>query len=450
MHLTKRFGIVAASQLPWHYLLAMKSHFSPLQLLTRMSHEQLNSVHRVLGKVIAGLLTLHAIFYLNFFIRVSVLSKRIKDRDVILGLVCIIIITTISTSAAAVVRKWSYRLFYALHAVLATVFLPLAFFHVHHIRTYIVESAAIYVVHLLLRFMSRKTYNGSIALIPDTSLIQVKIAVPKSGQTVRPGQHVYLSMPDGYRGTSIPSVFLQNPFTIASLPRKDGELVLAARVLGGSTKALAERARADSIRDPGTTSVPLKIEGPYGAAAFLPDLGTFDRVLLVAGGVGATFVLPLWRNLLELAHANNHRSPSDLRLVWAVRSLSEMSWALPFPEAELYRGGSQERPEAEVYITGVTKGLSSGEAHNEGMELAETEALVNDEDEKHVLQQGITVKRGRPDLHSLTTEICSGHTGRIAILACGPESMLKMLRHNVKKQVRKGKNIHWHAEEFGL
>ena len=133
MHLTKRFGIVAASQLPLHYLLAMKSAYSPVQMLTKMSHEQLNSAHQVLGRIIQILLSLHAMFYLNFFIQINVLAKRAKDRDVILGLVCISIITLTATTALASLRRWNYRVFYVVHVISATLFLPLAYFHVRHL-----------------------------------------------------------------------------------------------------------------------------------------------------------------------------------------------------------------------------------------------------------------------------------------------------------------------------
>lgn len=447
MHLTKRFGIVAAAQLPLHYLLAMKSTYSPLQLLTRMSHEQLNAAHQVLGKVIQGLLTLHAIFYLNFFIRINVLRKRIKDRDVILGLLCVSIITIISTAAIATIKKWNYRLFYTIHVVLATLFLPLAYFHVHHIRPYVLQSTAVYVAHMILRLVNSITQKGSISLVRGTSLVQVKIPLTGSTRRYKAGQHVYLSLPQGYNGTSIPNIFLRNPFTVASLPREDGQFVLIARALKGNTKRLADLARGGNLQDASVPrTLPLRIEGPYGAASHLPDLAGFDRILLVAGGVGATFVVPLWRTVLVMKQNNDRRMDPEVRLVWAVRKLSETSWALPFPEAESHEAGERKRSEAEVYITGVS-GTSLGSAGSrEAVELAETEALVGDEDEK----QGIAVKRGRPDLRGIVTEICSGHSGRAAVLVCGPAGMWKQLRREVRRQVLKGKDIYWHAEEFGL
>jgi NAD(P)H-flavin reductase len=416
-----------------------------------MSHEELNSAHQVLGKVIQCLLTLHAIFYINFFARINVLAKRVNDRDVILGFICIIILTVISSAAIGTVRKWSYRLFYTIHVVLATLFLPLAYFHVHHIRPFILQSAGVYIVHLILRVVNSRTRKGSIILIPGTSLVQVKIPLNGAASRYKPGQHLYLSLPRGHRGTIIPNFFLRNPFTVASLPQSDGEVVLIARVLKGNTASYANIAREANLQDTAVPrTLPLKIEGPYGAASHLPDFTNFDRILLVAGGVGATFIIPVWRSILAARRDSGSQHQPELRLVWAVRTLSETSWALPIAEAEPQGDADRNRCEAEIYVTGVSGFSSSSADVGEGVELAETDALIGDEDEKAVLKQGISVKRGRPDLHEITTEVCSGHIGRFAILVCGPAGMSKQMRREVKRHVAKGKDIFWHAEEFGL
>jgi NAD(P)H-flavin reductase len=449
MHLTKRFGIVAASQLPLHYLLAMKSAYSPLQMLTGMSHEKLNSVHQVLGKIIQYLLTLHATFYLNFFIRVNVLSKRIKDRDVILGLVCITIITITSTATITAIRKWNYRLFYMIHVVLATLFLPLAYFHVHHIRPFILESAGIYIVHFVLRIVNGKRQSGSITLVPATNLIQIKIPLNSQTRHFKAGQHVYFSLPQGYRGSSVPSIFLRNPFTVASLPQKDGQLVLVARTLDGNTKKLAALARQADLHDGAIPrSLPLNVEGPYGSALHTSKLSGFNRILLVAGGVGATFIIPLWRTILDVKRSNEQQFNVDVKLVWAVRKLVETSWALPLPESASLKSSSGIKSEAEIYVT-TGSGSSVAGGSNE-IELAETDELIEADDEEPVANRGIVVKHRRPDLHDIVHETFSGHVGRVAVFVCGPAGMWKQLRREVRRQVWRGKDIYWHAEEFGL
>ena len=86
MHLTKRLGHVAVSQLLFQYLLPIKATWSPIQLATGLSHETLNPYHRLCGRIIHIFLTAHMLLYLNFFFVISVLSTRLYDRDAQFGL----------------------------------------------------------------------------------------------------------------------------------------------------------------------------------------------------------------------------------------------------------------------------------------------------------------------------------------------------------------------------
>ncbi len=79
LHITKRFGIIAIAQFPLHYMLSMKSLYSPLALAFGTSHESLNAWHRIQGRVIYFLLFSHAIWYLNYFVQANVLQQRLTD-----------------------------------------------------------------------------------------------------------------------------------------------------------------------------------------------------------------------------------------------------------------------------------------------------------------------------------------------------------------------------------
>ncbi|KAI4265144.1 MAG: hypothetical protein L6R35_007188, partial [Caloplaca aegaea] len=155
LHLTKRFGIIAASQLPLHYLLALKSSYSPISLLTRLSHEELNPYHRALGRILLIFLSLHASFYLNFYVQKSLLLKRIRDADVILGLLAITSLLILGTTALARIRRKNYLLFFTVHVALSISLLPILYFHVSHLRPYILESALIYALLILQRNVSQ-------------------------------------------------------------------------------------------------------------------------------------------------------------------------------------------------------------------------------------------------------------------------------------------------------
>ncbi len=315
LHLTRRFGIVGASQLPLHYLLAAKS-WSPIQYLTRMSHEELNPYHRLLGRILIAFFSVHAAMYLNLYIQLNLLLKRIQDRDVILGLMAITTFMLIGTTALAKIRTWNYRLFFYLHVILSASLLPILFFHVSHIRLYIIESAAIYLIIILQRNVSQTTAEATIDLVPSTNLLAITVPLTKtlSSKTYAQGQHIYLGFP------SLPQKLRINPFSIANRnPHDDKKIELVARTLSGTTAMLADYAAKQK-----TTS--LTLEGPYGAASYFPDLATYDRVLFVAGGVGATFTLPLYLNLLHRG-ARGEQMPC-MKFVWSVRQVADARWGI--------------------------------------------------------------------------------------------------------------------------
>jgi NAD(P)H-flavin reductase len=79
-----------------------------------------------------------------------------------------------------------------------------------------------------------------------------------------------------------------------------------------------------------STTLNINIEGPYSIVANFPSLvdRTFDRILLVAGGVGATFILPLY----EQISSDNFSSRVDL--VWAVPDAAEVTYLVYFVVTE--------------------------------------------------------------------------------------------------------------------
>ncbi|OCL12463.1 hypothetical protein AOQ84DRAFT_352533 [Glonium stellatum] len=456
LHLTKRFGIVGASQLPLHYMLAIKSPYSPIQLITRLSHEQLKVSHQIMGRIIYFLFALHASFYLYFFVQSGFLAQRIRDLDVITGLISITMFTILSTTALEILRRWSYRVFYTTHIILAGLLLEPLFLHVTHIRPYLAEIVAIIVLHEIVRNYSVRRYSGMIGVIPGTNLVEIRIPLISTDKelTWKPGQHVYLSRPTGVSSSSWYESFVTryrvNPFTIASLPAKDKQLLLVTRTLSGNTKSLADLARSLSAEvGPGETSpsIPIALEGPYGASVHLPDLSKFDRVLLVAGGVGATFLVPVYRSMIEGEGVFRSANP-QIRFVWAVRKLAETQWALPSPDGDETESDVTQNA-VEVYITRPSGANLQLDNTGDNIELAEAEQLMPFQDETEKARRGMTVHVGRPDIGSIADEVFTNSFGSVAVLACGPQIMTEELRERVGKWVKEGRDVYWHCETFG-
>ena len=447
LHLTRRFGIVAASQLPLHYLLAAKS-WSPIQYMTRMSHEELNPYHRLLGRILIAFFSVHAAMYLNFYIQLNLLLKRIQDRDVILGLLAITTFMVIGTTALAKIRTWNYRLFFYLHVVLSLSLLPILFFHVSHIRRYIIESAAIYLVLILQRNVSQTTAEATIELVPSTNLLSISIPLtePLASKTYAQGQHIYIGLP------SLPQKLRINPFSIANRdPHDDKKIDIVARTLSGTTAILADYAVKRK-----TTS--LTLEGPYGAANHFPDLASYDQVLFVAGGVGATFTLPLYLDLLH-RDARGENIP-NIRFVWSIRQDTDAGWGIKkllevcdtLPESfSAYATQSDvDRLDSESAARQTQTG-SEAEAID-FIELQERERLLSDSSspEGAASKAAKTMQKGRPDFRAIVDEVFSSDGGeRVAVLVCGPSGMGTSVRREVTRWVRKGRDVFWHGEEFG-
>ncbi|KAL8753373.1 MAG: hypothetical protein Q9199_005099 [Rusavskia elegans] len=460
LHLTKRFGIIAASQLPLHYMLALKSSWSPISYLTRLSHEELNPYHRALGRIILVFLSLHASFYLNFFIQKSLLTKRIRDPDVILGLLAITTFLTLGTTALAWVRKRNYFLFFLIHVTTSIFILPILYFHVSHLRVYILESAIICTILIAQRNTSVKTIPNAKLTHLSNNLLSITIPVTPSSLSnnkFHPGQHIYLSLPS-QNGLRL------NPFTIANLPQKDTHIRLILRALNGTTRLLSNTHASSRTTPTKTTNIPLKIEGPYGSAANFPDLSTYDRILLLAGGVGATFTMPIYRDLIERGPNNNR---SKVRFVWAVKNTEDAAWAFPYlghkgtKGIELYISSSRDR-------TKLPPGVREKEEH-EGIELQEREGLLTGDiisggsssssssssSTRSIPPPKFTIMPGRPNIHAIINELFSTHPDdphaptKLAILVCGPAGMGAALRREVGVWVNRGREVWWHNEEFG-
>lgn len=438
LHITKRFGHIAASQFPLHFMLTMRTQYSPLALAFGTSHEELNPWHRVSGRVIYFLLLNHALWYLNYFVQAGVAYKRLTSAVVIIGIISFLAITILTTTALAAVRRWSYRVFFMSHLILGIAVLPLLFVHTKELRFYVAEAFALFICDIALKRLDTSTGLTTISKVANTKLIKLKIPIPPakfSRFAAAPGQHVYLSIP----GESIPKnaprpslhEFLFNPFTIAEVSPTDVTLVL--RTQNGPTTSSINTLAALSKAKP-----PINIQGPYGAARGFPNfLDKYDRVLLVAGGVGATFILPIYRELRTEMESESISS-DRLKFIWSMRSAAEAAWAITSPAEP-----SLENDEhVKVYLTRSNASERPNSlSPDSGVEL------------DNLRQVGKSIKptggRERPDLKKIVDDVFSiSNEERIAVLVCGPQGLASELRKHVGSWVMNGREVWWHDESL--
>lgn len=432
-------------------MLAIKTPYSPLQLLARRSHESLNIYHQLLGRIITFLLYLHATFYLNFYVQKGLLSSKLQEGYVLCGTAGIIAFTVIGTTALAPVRKWSYRVFYGVHVILATAIMPVLFFHVSHIRVYLYEVAIIHISNVILRSLNSTTVTADIqTLKPGHDLLEMTIPAYSKTRGFNTSQHAYISLPGHPASRTIRS----NPFTLASIPSStSGDLSFYARILTGNTASLAAHTSQHQA---------LTIEGPYGVPSHPDSLLRYPRILFVAGGIGATFIVPLYRQLLaDLSPSSGSSRRQKVEFIWVVRNAVDTVWAVP--KAEKERDGFTER--CSVYVTGgrgggfPTRGSGSSNSarwrndggEDEAIELQERKDLLPHDAPDHVAS-GLAHTSGRPNLRRLVEKTFShSSTERVAVFVCGPKSLSRALRKEVGRVVMsEGRKVWFWEEVYGM
>ncbi|KAA8912719.1 ferric reductase like transmembrane component-domain-containing protein [Sphaerosporella brunnea] len=416
MHVTKAFGIVGAANLPMHFLLAIKR--SPLRWMYGLSYEgRANFLHRWLGRIILYLLSCHAMLYLNFFWDTNRMKTRFLEFDVMCGFIAFIIMSIIGVSANHYVRNLSYRVFYLLHIILSPLLFPLMFLHVSHIRPYLYPSITLFVGDQVLRAINRTPALASIKHI-SPSLIQIS-AHAVFVRPLKPGSHALLRHP------ATTGILGSNPFSITAAitpsNREKKRIRMIARVRSNITKKLA----ALPTEGPRQT-VAVYLDLPYGAPLYFPPLSEFDKILFVAGGVGATFAVS-WIKYLSKSTEGGRAAlvkPGQLRFVWAVKSPEEAAWAFD----DDYQGdNANEVAECvELYITGNPP-------------------------EDPDADQGDRISTGRPSVRDLIHDTVkdAGHEGRTAILICGPSMMGSIAKRVSARLGAQSVDLWLHVEEFG-
>jgi len=423
-------------------MLSMKSQYSPLAFVFRSSHEQLNAWHRISGRIIHFLLLCHAGWYINYFVQAGVVKKRLTDPVVIVGIIGLVLIDIVAATSLERMRRWSYRVFFILHLIIGLWLLPLIFFHAKPLRIYVIEALVLFLFDLTCRNLDTVTGFATITAVPHTKLVKLKIPIPESKIRrfqSKPGQHVYLSIPPESRPllSSAPWIhdFLYNPFSVAKASGTDITLVLRA-LHGPTTKALSTLAQLSKAKPP------IKIQGPLGCSQRFPNLAAeYDRVLLVAGGIGSTFILPIYLHVQEQLAAEG-KSSDRAKLIWSMRSAAEAIWAVDSEK----KNTVVEDKNAKVFLT-----RSNSDDQQHGDEPIPADGSV-ELDELQWTEEPVkaTGGRERPDLRKIVDgTFRHGNEERVAVLVCGPKQMARELREQVGRWVKKGRDVYFHDESFG-
>lgn len=221
---------------------------------------------------------------------------------------------------------------------------------------------------------------------------------------------------------------------------------------GGITARLAKLAR----RQP-NISVRVLLDGPYGGLNH-GTLNKYDKVLLIAGGSGAGFTLPLIEDVLRHHSAAAGSDPPDKRTVKQLQVV--VAIATPTQEAaEWYASCVDEiRSSAtsldsdtlhvNIHVTGPEPKKLKSTALGEELGAEFKDAQVS------VSSRFVQYRNGRPNLQSIVQGITIGSNSSVGVAVCGPSSMLYDVRNAVAEaqvraiQGRGAAEVYLHTEHF--
>lgn len=391
-----RTGFVNMAQLPLIFLLAGKNNI--IGYLTGVSHERLNWLHRWCARCLLLTTTIHMGYwfadwapydYIATQIRTDTLTKR--------GVMAYGVLLWIVISSMTPIRGWCYELFVLQHLVSFAVFIGFVYIHTPvEVHIYIWIPVGLFFFDRVVRalrvlyanlavFHPRQRKAGQMSgfwackaeftpLPHDTT----RITIQNPPISWSPGQHVFLSC-----HSIVP--LQSHPFTVASIPA-DGVMEFLVKAERGGTRRLFRHAAkqhglpttspsSSSSSKPSTSIRTVAIEGPYGA---IRPLQQFDTVVLLAGSTGATFTLPLLRDLVRrwqstlpsqssqpsstnssssIFHAPPGTVTRHVRFIWVVKSRGQLSWFAPQLSAlaadvqALRAAGREASVEISVFVT---------------------------------------------------------------------------------------------------
>ncbi|OAL49816.1 metalloreductase-like protein transmembrane component [Pyrenochaeta sp. DS3sAY3a] len=331
-----RSGMLAVALMPWIVALSTKANL--ITMVTGISHERLNVLHRWAAYICLILSILHTVpFYIT-----PIWDKLARQSFEQLfrqegfyaygtGIAALVPLCFLCAHSIAPLRHRMYELFVALHVPVAIVFLGMMFWHCNNYLTswhYLLSTLGIWLLSYFMRlFYLNWTRPGRLSwLIGDEAAVTlmpenaIKITIPTQMKW-RPGQYVYLRMPGI-------SVFENHPFTIASLcdddfPSEYGEgyrdMVLVFRPFGGFTKKVLQKA----LEHGPWHTYRAFVDGPYGGMQ--RRIEAFDDVVLIAGGSGITAIVSQLLTLIKKMR-DGKAVTRKIHVIWALKRPETMEW----------------------------------------------------------------------------------------------------------------------------
>ncbi|KAJ7082379.1 ferric reductase like transmembrane component-domain-containing protein [Mycena belliarum] len=488
-----RSGFIAATQFPLLIALGMKNNI--ITFLTGVGFDKLNLLHRIVARVLCVLLWIHGGGRVSsdgnaHSGKVKTL-KNFEEGWFRWGVVSATALTLLCFLSVRPLRNRGYEMFLVAHFFVALILLVGSYIHTTDTNEtqYIWPSFIIWGLDRFVRFvriflvnggylnlLGKKTQahplNAQVDII-SPSLLRMRLFLPDRFSW-RPGQVAYLSVPCV---SSTP--WQAHPFSIASIDAGSGgsasraestassedekcasaggdalavptpghakELVFFLRVHKGFTKRLLDAATTSG----GTATFPVYVDGPYGSP---PSARGFGTVLLVAGGSGMAFTLPLLLDLIRGHKTGTNPTCSRVLFVWIIRDREHIT-AISDILCQALDGLDPKSLgiEIQIHVTTSVDGMDCDEAS-----AATDMEKGGDAATRRLLGfPYIRVCEGRPDVDEIVRTEIGAATGDMSVDVCGARTLTEHVQRALRGAtsgadvLRGGPSVRLHVEAFG-
>lgn len=417
-----RAGDIAASQIP--IIVALGTRNNIISWITGISYIKLSYLHRMTARVLCVMVWLHALGKMKTGAPATLPLVRVGLFALSsLALLCIVSIRP--------VRERAYQFFFVVHCVLVLMFLVATYVHLKDIHMAYYGILPAMILWGLDRFMhfariiifnfgyfkptpsTSEDYDASVDVL-SPQFLRITLRRPSHFRWAA-GQCSYLSFPGV---SSWP--FEAHPFTISTTygpdPSPSGnKLIFYARVHDGFTRKLRDRAtEGEKFR--------VFLDGPYDSP---PALVGYSTSILIAGGSGIAFILPLLIDLIGQAR-RGETTCRRVVFVWSIRESENIHWIKDSLSQCLHGFVPGLSVDVQIYITGkYAEGLFPVDSIAEKIEFSGSYSYG-------FSVPGVSVGIGRPDLQTLLGEEVQEASGPVSVNVCGGRSLAEAVMKAVR------------------
>ncbi|CAK5283019.1 unnamed protein product, partial [Mycena citricolor] len=492
---TNRAAYIVSTQFPMVVALGMRNNI--IGYLTGISLDKLNLLHRVAARALCVLIWVHGGSQMHAAIQGHYMTSLLQLWWVRWGITAVTAFTLLCTFSVRLIRQRAYETFLIGH-LLGVLFLLVGAYHhtkgkqqsmyiwpsfviwafdraLRFIRTFIVNSGYTY---LLGKSAAQSDILDATVDVISPHFLRVSIMLP-SRASWRPAQIAYLAIPnvsqtpweahpfsiaslgDGEQdqasiggGSSNSGLEKQRSFTEANAlssassssssvqkQRSMREMVFLIRVHRGFTRRLLDAALAAK----GPAIFGALVDGPHCTP---PSALGYASVLLLAGGSGVSFTLPLLLDLLRAACAKANLCCARVVFVWSVRESDQIPAISPLLFPALI---SNPGLDVDIRIHVTQSREDTDGAVDDDLETP-TGPEESDTDLARLQRFAcVRVQRGRPDIDELlASEIAAVGGGSMAVNVCGTRGLANHVRRALRRSTSVGgSGVSLHVESFG-